>query len=247
MISKIATFILFALPLFGQSTYDIKLDIPRLRQPVHDVAGMLDGKSVNWLNRSLAIVYKNSDIQLAVLTLPTIEDYPLEEVSLYVAEMWKLGQKNTDRGILILLANRERQVRIEVGDGLEGVITDSFSSRVIRNDMLPFFKAGKFGEGVVAGVAKILSAAQADAGVAMDQAPGRSKQKVSSFVRELLPMLFFMVFFVLSNFIRPRRGRGFGRSTYIGGFGGGRRSSGSFGGFSGGGGGFSGGGASGGW
>jgi uncharacterized protein len=95
--------------------------------------------------------------QVAVLTLASLEGEPLEEFSHRVASAWSLGQKGTDNGILLLVAIQERKIRIEVGYGLEGTLTDARSAQIIRHEIVPRFRQGNFSEGIVAGTQAILN------------------------------------------------------------------------------------------
>ncbi|WP_244241788.1 TPM domain-containing protein [Leptospira jelokensis] len=95
--------------------------------------------------------------QIAILIVRSLEGEILEEYSLKVAEEWKLGQKKLDNGVLILLAIEDKKVRIEVGYGLEGILTDAYCNRVIQQLMVPRFKSGEYGEGVSAGLEELLS------------------------------------------------------------------------------------------
>jgi len=90
------------------------------------------------------------------LTLPSLEGEPLEEFSHRVATTWKLGQKGTDNGVLVLVVPGDRKVRIEVGYGLEGTLTDAKSSRIIREEMAPRFRDGDFPGGIAAGLRAVL-------------------------------------------------------------------------------------------
>jgi len=92
-----------------------------------------------------------------VLSVPSIEGEVLEQYSIKVVEPWKIGQNGKDNGALLLIAKNERKVRIEVGRGLEGKLTDLVSGRIIRNEMTPAFKRGDFDAGVTAGVHAIMA------------------------------------------------------------------------------------------
>jgi uncharacterized protein len=94
--------------------------------------------------------------QVALLTVPSLEGDPLEEFSHRVATTWKLGRKGADNGVLLLVVTRERKVRIEVGYGLEGTLTDARASRIIREEIVPRFRAGDFPGGIAAGLRAIL-------------------------------------------------------------------------------------------
>ena len=87
---------------------------------------------------------------------------PLEDFSLQVAEAWKVGQKDLDNGAILLIAKNERKIRIEVGYGLEGSLTDMLSGRIIRDMIVPAFKAGNFDQGVAGGVAAMMAAVKGE-------------------------------------------------------------------------------------
>ena len=110
--------------------------------------------------RSLTVLLKahedSTGNQIAVLTVPTLDGEGIEEYALRVFEAWKLGQKGKDNGVLVVVAPNDRRMRIEVGYGLEGTLTDSLAGSIIRNVMTPRFKAGDYNSGVEAGVKAIL-------------------------------------------------------------------------------------------
>src|SRR5581483_12386920 len=94
------------------------------------------------LSAELAAHEQRTGNQVVLLTVPSLEGEPLEEFSDRVATTWKLGQKGTDNGVLLLVVPKDRRVRIEVGYGLEGTLTDAVASRIIRHEMIPRFRAG---------------------------------------------------------------------------------------------------------
>ncbi|MCW5782729.1 MAG: TPM domain-containing protein [Nitrospirales bacterium] len=132
------------------------LDIPPLTGRVVDQAHLLSPSAISDLNAALAAHESKTSNQVAVLTLASLEGHPLEEFSHQVATAWALGQKGTDNGVLFLIAVQEKRVRIEVGYGLEGTLTDAKSSRIIRHEVVPRFRAGNFSEGIIAGTHAIL-------------------------------------------------------------------------------------------
>lgn len=215
----------------------VALEVPPLRQPVNDLAGIIDQNSLYTLNSVLYRLHQNKIAQIAVLTIPSLEDESLEGYSIKVVDQWQLGTKKEDKGLLFLVAKKERKVRIEVGQGLEGEITDLFSKRVI-DQMTPYFKEGQFGSGLKLGLGKVLKKLDVKSkDLGGTKAPRRQKKKSSWFSLIFLIIIIFLfrknpllLFLMLSG-------------------GGGRRGGGGFGGggFGGGGGGFSGGGASGDW
>lgn len=132
------------------------LDVPPLTGRVVDFANVLPGPVKAGLESRLAAHESRTSNQVAVLTLTSLEGQPLEEFSHRVASTWRLGQKGTDNGVLVLVALKERKIRIEVGYGLEGTLTDAKSSRIIRHEMVPHFRNGDYDRGISAGVNAIL-------------------------------------------------------------------------------------------
>jgi uncharacterized protein len=132
------------------------LDVPPLTGRIVDPAHVLPAEDTEQLSDQLKAHEEKTGNQVAVLILPSLEGEPLEEYSHRVATTWKLGQKGTDNGVLLLVALKERKLRIEVGYGLEGTLTDLRSARIIRQEIIPRFKAGHIPEGVRAGTEAIL-------------------------------------------------------------------------------------------
>jgi uncharacterized protein len=125
---------------------------------VVDHAQVLPPNVATSLVRDLEAHEAKTGNQVAVLILPSLEGESLEEFSHRVAATWKLGQKGTDNGVLLLIALRERKVRIEVGYGLEGPLTDLRSGHIIRQEIVPRFRSGDLPGGIAAGVQAILGA-----------------------------------------------------------------------------------------
>lgn len=237
-------FLFLVLPFlsFGQ------LKVPELWSGrVHDEAHILSEGFVAQLEQRLKAHEDSTSNQIAVLIIPSLEGEVIEEYTLRVAETWKLGTENKDNGVLLFIAVGDRKVRIEVGEGLEGALTDATSNQIIRNEIAPYFRQDNYEGGVSAAVDAIISAIkgeyQADA-----QPVTKQKRRGGSFLGFLIVIIIIVI---ISN-IRRRGGRGGGWSSgagWYGGFGGGGGGwgGGGGGGFSGGGGGFSGGGSSGSW
>ena len=215
---------------------------PHVRQWVTDLSGTLSSSEVGHLNQRLRDFEDSTSTQVVVVIVPTLDGRPIEETALAIAEANRIGKKEKDNGVLLLIAREEREIRIEVGYGLEGVLTDAVSGRIIRNEIVPFFRQGNYFSGVEAGVEAIMLATRNE--YTADRLPD------SSGALPFLLLLFFMLFFVIGSFRRrtPRLVGGLGPIivTGMGGFGSSRGSWGG-GGFSGGGGSFGGGGASGRW
>jgi len=132
------------------------LDVPSLTGRVVDLAHVLPPNTVESLTARLKAHEETTSNQVTVLVLPSLEGEPLESYSHRVATTWKLGQKGADNGVLLLVAMKERKIRIEVGYGLEGALTDARSAQIIRGEIVPRFRAGDAPGGVAAGVDAIL-------------------------------------------------------------------------------------------
>ncbi len=139
------------------STQSLALEIPTLREHVNDYAGMLSAERAATLEQQLGSFESSDSTQIVILTIPTLAGESLEEFSIKVAEAWKIGQKGVDNGVLLLVAKAERKVRIEVGRGLEGKLTDLVSGRIIRSEIAPRFKAGDIDGGITAGVKALIA------------------------------------------------------------------------------------------
>lgn len=131
--------------------------VPQLRAHVNDYAHLLSPQASAQLEQELTAFEKSDSTQIAVLTIPSLEGENLEEYSIKVVEAWQIGQKGKDNGALLLVAAQERKVRIEVGRGLEGKLTDLVSGRIVRNEISPAFKRGDFDGGTLAGVHAIMA------------------------------------------------------------------------------------------
>ena len=134
----------------------LALDVPPLSGRIVDLDHLLPSDVAASLSSELEAHERKTGNQVVVLTLPSLEGESLEEYSHRVATTWKLGQKGTDNGVLLLIVPGERRVRIEAGYGLEGVLTDARSAQIIRHEIVPRFRAGDFAGGVTAGAKAIM-------------------------------------------------------------------------------------------
>ena len=132
-------------------------DVPLLTGRVTDNAGVLSTETSAKLAALLKSHEDSTSDQVAILTIASLEGEPVESYSMRVAETWKLGRKEKDNGVLLLVVRDDRKVRIEVGRGLEGNLPDITCGRIIRNVMIPMFKEGDYDGGVPAGVEAILA------------------------------------------------------------------------------------------
>lgn len=164
--------LLLAVPLAaGAQTF------PKLSGRVVDAANLLSPEQEAQLRQLSEQVEQASSRQFVVATIPSLEDYPIEDYGYRLARAWKIGQAEANNGILLLVAPNERRVRIEVGYGLEPIMTDALSSTIINGQILPRFKAGDMPGGILAGAQAIaeqmklpLEAAEARAKAQTDQA-----------------------------------------------------------------------------
>ena len=126
---------------------------------VHDEAHVLSQATIDNLEGILKEHEDSTTNQIAILIIPSLEGEDLEGYAIRVAhDTWKLGQKNRDNGVLLLIALDDRKMRIETGQGLEGVLTDAICSRIIRHEMAPYFREQQYEEGVTAAVQAIIKA-----------------------------------------------------------------------------------------
>ena len=185
------------------------LDVPALTGPVVDLAHVLPKDRVQSLTAQLATHEAQSSNQIVVLTVPSLEGDSLEEFSHRVATTWKLGQKGTDNGVLLLLALAERKVRIEVGYGLEGVLTDIRSAHIIRNEIVPRFRAGDMPGGVLAGVQAIVKTIEGTYQASERAAPRQDSDIVGQVVTAVIVgLLVGLVFMHVHRFVGPVAGAG---------------------------------------
>lgn len=222
------------------------LEIPRPQGYVNDFADILSPPARAKIEQFLQTFEGSDSTQIVVVTVPKLQGEPIESVALQIAEAWGIGQKGKDNGALLLIAREERKMRIEVGMGLEGRLTDLLAGRIVDNEIAPRFKAGDFDGGVAAGVSAMAKAVRGEY-KGTGRTAGRRGKPAG------LWWIFPLVFFVIPLFLRATAFSGSGRGRHggsfwiggPGGFGGGFGGGG--GGFSGGGGGFGGGGSSGSW
>jgi len=237
---------------------------PELTGRVVDGANIIPADEKVRLEQKLEALEKQSQRQLVVVTLPDLQGYEISDFGYQLGRKWGLGDKDRNDGALLIIAPKERKVRIEVGYGLEPVLTDGFSTLIIQNEILPRFKAGDMPGGIEAGVdaiSKQLTLPADQAQLIAAQAKPKAAPKADSIVPALFWLGLFFFFFVPLAIARSRKGRRYSAGSGLGplivwdalshmssgGGGGGGSSWGGGGGFSGGGGSFGGGGASGSW
>ncbi|MEJ2681793.1 MAG: TPM domain-containing protein [Gammaproteobacteria bacterium] len=232
---------LLGLVLFIASVALFGADItfPTLTGHVVDQAGLLESGVRTRLEQQLQAHEAASGHQVVVLTVNDVQGLTIEDYGYQLGRAWGIGQKDSNNGVILIVVPSLRQVRIEVGYGLEGVLTDAMASTIIQSIILPSFRQNHFSQGITDGAHAIIQALGGQLKLTVQTPKQRDRDALPWWVIFFLPILFLR---------RLGRGRFYGyRNGYYGGslpmgggFGGG-------GGFRGGGGSFGGGGASGGW
>lgn len=148
--------LLAALLLFAGAPAFAEVEIPPLTARVTDLTGTLSVQQRQAIETQLRDFELRKGSQIAVLLVPSTKPETVEQYSIRVAETWKLGRKGVDDGVLVLIAKEDRELRIEVGYGLEGVIPDAVAKRVTDEIMVPYFKQGDFFGGIRAGVDRLI-------------------------------------------------------------------------------------------
>jgi uncharacterized protein len=220
---------------------------------VNDFANVIPPEKRARLEERLKDLDERASIELVVVTVPDLEGRTVEDYTVELAKKWKIGKREKNNGVLFFVAPKEKKVRIEVGYGLEGALTDALSRRILRMVVVPRFRNGDFGGGIISGVDAIIGVVAHD----LPNSPGATPRAAARPEARGLPpfllivIIFFLVIVVILSII-ARRFRGFyggggGWGPGGGGFFGGGGRGGSDGGFSGGGGDFGGGGSSDSW
>lgn len=159
-------------------------EVPYLSGRVNDNAEILSAAARSSLTEQLKAHEERTGNQVAVLTIATLGGESIEEYAVQVFEAWKLGQRDRDNGVLVLVAHGDRRMRIEVGYGLEGSLTDLLAGRIIRSVMTPRFKEGDFDGGVAAGVAAIIDVLEQGGSSALAQEPANEAPEASRYSLE---------------------------------------------------------------
>ena len=189
---------LFCLSLVTQA----EVAVPNLTQRITDLTNTLSAEQLSHVEEILTTLEKTEGSQLAVLIVPTSKPESIEAFSLRVVEKWKLGRKGTDDGVLLLVAKDDRKIRIEVGYGLEGAITDLSAGRIIKEYITPEFRQGRFYNGILAGTGQVANLIKGEPLPAPTTSQGSSEFDGES----MMPILVMGSSF-LSGFLAPLLGR----------------------------------------
>jgi len=196
----------FALAANWETGTDGLLPIPPLSERVTDLTRTLTAADIASTSAKLADWENRTSNQLVVLMVPTTQPEPIEAYALRVAEQWKIGRKGQDNGALLLIAKNDRKMRIEVGYGLEGVLTDATSSRIIAETIAPAFREGRFAEGINAGVDRIIAVVGEGNPLPPAKSDRTSRSGRGPSIESLLVFLFIVVPLV-GGFLRRIFGR----------------------------------------
>jgi uncharacterized protein len=168
------------------------LDVPPLRGRVNDLANLIHPSTEQQLEAVLTRLEQTDSTQVVVLTISSLEGDSLEDFSIRVVDHWKIGQKDIDNGVLLLVSKNDRKIRIEVGYGLEGKLTDLMSGRIIRNVMVPQFKMGRFDQGIINGVTAIVGVVRGEFTAPVSPPRQKGRKHTSPGVVGLFALIFFI-------------------------------------------------------
>ncbi len=188
---KICLFIILLLCFWPFLAYG--LDVPKLQGYVNDYAGMISPSVKSKIEERLRTFEQSDSTQIVILTIPSLEGENIEEFGIKVAERWKIGQQGKDNGAILIVSKQERKIRIEVGYGLEGRLTDLTAGRIIDLVIKPRFKQGDFDGGFVAGVSSLIDATRGE--FTAERRPVHQRQ------RGVPPFLTFFLFLAVFTLI----------------------------------------------
>lgn len=167
---------------------------PALTGRIVDAANLIKSEDKAAIETSLKDLEGKASDQLAVVTLPSLQGYAVEDFGVRLARHWQIGQKDKDNGVLLIVAPNERKVRIEVGRGVEGQLTDLMSSLIINNAILPAFRRGDFSGGIRDGVRDIKDVLLGDAEGVKQRAKGVGQGAGPDYFAIFLLLLFLAIF-----------------------------------------------------
>lgn len=190
-----------------------EVPVPALTAPVMDQTNTLTAQQIATLEQTLRAFHDRKGSQISVLIVPTTQPEAIEQYSIRVVDNWKLGRKDIDDGVLLLVAKEDRAVRIEVGYGLEGALPDVIASRIVSQVIVPRFRQGDFAGGISEGVDRIIAVIEGEPlpEPQRQTQPRSSPQGIGSF----LPVLLLLVF--VGGGILRRLFGSFGGATAVGG------------------------------
>ena len=190
-ISWTVTSFLAAIALLCLGPYAYAIDVPKLTGYVNDYGNMLSPQAKSTLEQELRAFEQSDSTQIVIITIPSLQGEVLEQFSLKVAEAWKIGQKGKDNGIIFLVSKEDRKLRVEVGRGLEGKLTDLMAGRIIDLVVKPRFKRGDFDGGFITGVHSLIDATRGE----FKAEPGSGKRQRAKGSQGISRLFTFIIFF----------------------------------------------------
>jgi uncharacterized protein len=204
---KIAASLAAAALVLGFASLAVALDFPALGGRVVDQAGVMSAAGKSDVEAKSKALQEKSGIQLAVATVPSLQGSDIESYANQLFRFWKLGDAQKNNGVLLLVAPVEHKVRIEVGYGLEGTLTDALSSVIIASAIVPRFKANDFSGGIERGVDGIISVLSGDTADWQPEASVRFDEYQSNLIIGSLFILVCVAIFILGAVFNAHRGR----------------------------------------
>lgn len=176
------------------------LEVPELRGRINDYADMISPETESLLEERLRSFEESDSTQVVILTVNSLEGDVLEEFTIRVAEKWKIGQKKKDNGVILFASKNDRRMRIEVGRGLEGVLTDLLSGRILDNIIRPRFRNGDFDGGFLDGTGSIIQACRGEfKNDSITGSPSDDQAPLENFLIPFFVILYF-VSLIISKF-----------------------------------------------
>jgi uncharacterized protein len=188
---------------FSQYTGSVKV-ILRKTNPitaVNDFGLVFSPSQVSYLEQKLKRFYDSTSTEIVIVTVPSLNDYPIDDVSYAYAKTWQVGNKQRDNGVIILLAKNERKIRIETGRGLDGAMPDGMAGTIIRRDILPYFKQEQYYEGIDNGTNSVMKATQGEykMDIPNDRRDGNSEGGSGMSLMIMLLVLFLIILFIVKR------------------------------------------------
>jgi uncharacterized protein len=190
LIGVLALTLLACLPAFAAPSF------PALTGRVVDQAALLDPAQEQAIDQQIVAMEEKTGHQFVVVTLAELQGYDIADYGYQLGRHWRIGDEKADDGVLLIVAPQERKVRIEVGYGLEPVLTDALSSTIIQTRIIPAFRAGDNAGGIAAGVEAIIAQLTLDPATARARAAAAAESPESG-IENLLPLLIFIAIWII--------------------------------------------------
>ncbi len=203
-LDRLCLFLFVLILLFNLAAARAEVPIPELRSRVTDLSATLSKAEHTTLEQRISAFEAEKGAQIAVLILPSVSPESIEGFGIRLAERWKIGRKGINDGVILIVARNDRQLRIEVGYGLEGVLPDAIAHRIIDETIVPKFREGKYFEGIDNGVATIMKV------ISGEPLPEPTRRWSSSGSSSGFDGLWFLAIFLgagLAQFLRKTFGR----------------------------------------